>query len=77
MKYIGGIKNITKLFDDMGFRMRIEEPRELYYHGLGDSFSERIQVIGTWWLTSKEVNGKPNTAPLDVVDGESHLLLVL
>lgn len=57
--------------------MIIDELRSLYYHRRGHRSSNDKQVVGTWWFTTSNLNGRFCTIPFNSADGKYQILLYL
>lgn len=74
---IGGINNAASLCDAFGIPLVLSEPRLVYRNGWRDKCSDAKTVVSTWLLRKMDRNSTPTVIPLDMVEGDSPLILNL
>lgn len=71
----GGMRNGAALCDQMDIAFQVDKPRASYLHGWGDKCADAKTIGFSWSTTIMGANNWPETLTLDLVDGESPLIL--
>lgn len=73
----GGIEEATAIYDQLGIRLVLDPPRNLYVHSWGATSQDPRSVVCTCNLVVNDRDDLPAVLPFDLVRGSSPFLLGL